>query len=54
MGGGRALVIDLGVGSGDLALDAFEAVLTFSFLIVRGVRLPRLCSVRRNLFGWAG
>ena len=32
----------------------FEAVLTFSFLIVRGVWLPRSCSVRRNLFGWMG
>jgi hypothetical protein len=46
------LVIDRGIWrEPDPSL---EAVLMFSFLIVRGVGLPRACSVRRNLFGRAG
>jgi hypothetical protein len=44
------LVIDRGTGrkSG----PSLRSCLTFSFLIVRGAGLPRVGSVRRNLFGW--
>ena len=46
------LVIDRGIWR-ELDLS-FDAVLTFSFLIVRGCCLPRVVSVRRNLFGRVG
>ena len=49
------LVIDRGIWR-ELG-PSFDAVLTFSFLIVRGCCLPRVVSVRRNLFGrmgWVG